>query len=151
MPEGVRGRPFVKGQSGNPLGRPRSGEALGEKIRHMNGEDGKVIVEFLQAVITDHGSIRERIRDILAGDPATHEEELYKHAVTCKPNLQQMIIAAGTLLDRGYGRPPQTIELTTPDGDVTSWTPDQLSARAAAIMEQLKGGVLVGAAMTSVS
>jgi hypothetical protein len=41
----VRGRPFLKGQSGNPRGRPKRGASLSEHLRHqlqqVVGEDGR--------------------------------------------------------------------------------------------------------------
>jgi hypothetical protein len=36
-----RGRPFPKGVSGNPKGRPRTGEALTDVLKTVIGEDGK--------------------------------------------------------------------------------------------------------------
>ena len=36
----MRGRPFLKGTSGNPAGRPPSGRSLAEYIRALSGEDG---------------------------------------------------------------------------------------------------------------
>lgn len=40
----VRGRPFPKGVSGNPKGRPPKGETLTDAIREAIGEDGKRLV-----------------------------------------------------------------------------------------------------------
>src|SRR5688572_10985362 len=106
MGEVVRGRPFVKGQSGNPLGRPRTGAALAEYIRHLNGDDGKLLVDKLQAVIFAHGNLRDRIRAIVPNATPAVEEQLYELVMTARPNLQQIIIAIGALMDRGYGKPP---------------------------------------------
>ena len=64
-----------------------------------------MLVDHLQAIIVDHGDVRQGIRDILAGDPTTWEDSLYKLVIGARPNLQQIIIAIGTLLDRGYGKP----------------------------------------------
>lgn len=37
--------PWVKGQSGNPTGRPRKGKTLAEVVRKRTGKDGRKIVE----------------------------------------------------------------------------------------------------------
>ncbi|MDR1278802.1 MAG: hypothetical protein LBK02_08625 [Treponema sp.] len=40
---GKRGRPFAKGESGNPKGRPPKGESLTEVLKAVMGEEGKVL------------------------------------------------------------------------------------------------------------
>lgn len=40
----LRGWPFPKGVSGNPAGRPRTGQSLAEHIRRLAGEDGKCYI-----------------------------------------------------------------------------------------------------------
>ena len=37
----ARGRPFAKGESGNPKGRPPKGESLTDALKAAMGEDGK--------------------------------------------------------------------------------------------------------------
>jgi hypothetical protein len=39
----ARGRPFAKGESGNPKGRPPKGESLTEVLKAVMGEEGKVL------------------------------------------------------------------------------------------------------------
>ena len=77
-----RGRPFAKGQSGNPAGRPPAGLSLAEAIRKLAGEDGRVYVEALHQIAT-HEFTDDRTR----------------------------IAAIGVLLDRGFGKPPQAVNL----------------------------------------
>jgi hypothetical protein len=75
------GRPFRKGVSGNPAGRPRIGESVAEYIRELGGPDGHLYIDRLHAVATG------------------------KHS-----NPRAMLTAIAVLLERGFGKPPQAIE-----------------------------------------
>jgi hypothetical protein len=39
----VPGRPFAKGESGNPRGRPPKGQSLTEVLKSVMGEEGKIL------------------------------------------------------------------------------------------------------------
>ena len=80
MPRRI-GRPFDKGRSGNPSGRPKGGVGFAQRARRMT-KDGRTVLEFLLAVVTN---TTERTADRLA--------------------------AAKILLDRMYGRAEQTLTL----------------------------------------
>lgn len=87
----ARGRPFKKGQSGNPKGRPRTGLAAAELVRKIGDETiegGAVRMTRIEAVL------RRMYQAAFAGD----------------------VRAATTLLDRGWGKPAQPIEASGPDG-----------------------------------
>ena len=78
----VTGRPFPKGTSGNPRGRPPGGQSLAERVRAKVGDDGAALVDMLYAVtVSDDEPTRTRIE------------------------------AAKLLLDRGFGRPRETVEV----------------------------------------
>jgi hypothetical protein len=80
-----RGRPFKKGQSGNPNGRPPVGTTVAEYVRHLGGQDGRAYVDRLHAIaVEDHTDTRARI------------------------------VAITTLLERGWGKPTAQLELATP-------------------------------------
>lgn len=77
-----KGRPFKKGQSGNPKGRPRTGLSIAEHIRQLAGQDGAKYVAVLHRLaIGRHRDTRSRLTSI------------------------------GLLLERGYGKPAQSVEL----------------------------------------
>lgn len=51
----VIGRPFAKGVSGNPGGRPKG---LHRRVRKAVGDDGEKLVEFMVSVLDDEGASR---------------------------------------------------------------------------------------------
>lgn len=73
---------FKKGQSGNPAGRPPTGKSIAEYIRKLGGEDGKVYVDELHTLAT-----------------LPHDD----------PRVRMMAI--GLLLERGFGKPPQDVNV----------------------------------------
>jgi hypothetical protein len=79
--------PFIKGQSGNPNGRPPVGFAVAERIRKACGSDAGVLVDELMRLATTDKSASIRLA-----------------AITL-------------LLERGFGKAPQPIELPT-SGDI---------------------------------
>jgi hypothetical protein len=90
---------FPKGVSGNPKGRPRSGEALAEYIRELAGPDGKVYVDKLHALAVEpHKDTRSRLA------------------------------AIDILLERGFGKPPQPIEHSGSIGSTVDMSTDDVLA-----------------------
>jgi hypothetical protein len=113
MSQKSRGRPFAKGISGNPAGRPRAGEAVAEYIRELGGPDGRIYVDRLHA--------------LAVGDVA---------------NTRAMLGAIGILLERGFGKAPQAIEHSGSVGAGIadpSRLEDQELAVACLIARKLKG------------
>jgi hypothetical protein len=81
-------KPFKKGESGNPNGRPRKLPQLDELLADILGED--------KDGITAAEAILKALR-----------------AKAAKGDIR----AAEVLLDRAYGKPKQTTELTGSNGD----------------------------------
>jgi hypothetical protein len=90
----VVGKPFQKGRSGNPGGRPKG---VGEEIRRRLGDKGVKLIELHEAVAFANAEWL-----------AAHDFEV--------PSNEERLKAANWLTVRGYGKEPQTIEMSGPNG-----------------------------------
>jgi hypothetical protein len=91
----VVGRPWRKGQSGNPRGRPRVGLSVAEAIRALGGEDGRRYIQVL------------------------HRLAVGRHTDT-----RAKLVAIQLLLDRAFGRPVQAVDMEM-RGYVRRLTPEE--------------------------
>jgi hypothetical protein len=98
-----RGRPFAKGQSGNPGGRPIKPRTIEQRklehdvrifARDCGAEAIDKLVELMRGVVTVE----------IDGKPVQ----------MLVPPMTQLA-AANAVLDRGYGRPQQSVEITGQD------------------------------------
>lgn len=90
MPNTVPGRPFAKGVSPNPGGRPKGVTAA---VKALVGDNGEKLIEGLYAMAF--------------GTPAQ-----LKKKFGVAPNAKDRIAAMSVLLDRGFGKALQ--EIATP-------------------------------------
>jgi hypothetical protein len=131
-----RGKPFPKGTGGNPTGmlgrerKPLAVRAVEIDVRRYSREQGREAVD----------KILEIMRGRMIVDLGTPEEP----KPTMVPIAASTQLAAATeLLDRGYGRPPQAVEIAGKDGGpvVTENTAyDIIVSRLASIAERLREG-----------
>lgn len=99
--------PFIKGQSGNPIGRSKVNEAHREKCRRLERE----------AIDT--------LRDALKATKLNGE------AMVESADWKARIEAAKVLLDRGFGKPAQEVTGTI---EVNGAEPNDLHAEIASIL-----------------
>jgi hypothetical protein len=108
MDQPVRGRPFQKGQSGNPAGRPPVGASVAERIREFGGRDGSVYVE-----------------------------QLHRLAVADDTDPRTRVAVIGVLLDRGYGRAPQELDASGSGGAIPQENLERLSDEELTLLKAL--------------
>ena len=107
----IVGRPFPKGQSGNPGGRPRS---LAPYIREITG-NGEELVDLMVTVMRG-----ESINGM-------------------KPRIKDQIDAATWLSDRGFGKPITQIEATSRSMSVDMTLSELSSEKLIALLGSASG------------
>jgi hypothetical protein len=99
--QGGPGRPFLKGVSGNPAGRPPRPiglRAMEADVRRLARERGSDAIEKLVALM--RGAV---VVDV--GDPENPKR------IIVPVGVQTQLSATVAILDRGYGRPGLAVEL----------------------------------------
>ena len=101
------GRRWQKGESGNPGGRPKG---LGSYVREKCGEDGRVLIDMLFAIVTNDVQFFEQ------------------HAIEV-PNTKEVLQATEMLMDRGWGKATQAVEVGGMGGGPVAVTVTFVGAR----------------------
>lgn len=110
------GKPWPKGVSGNPKGRPPVGQSLAEIVRKVGDEyDPKKRATRIEAVV----------------------RAMFKAAA--HPNLTG-VKAAGWIADRGWGKTPQPIEIDwRTEAMKAGYSPEQIEQMITKMMAALEG------------
>jgi hypothetical protein len=128
-----RGKPFQKGASPNPGGKPKGDVSRGEVSRRKIDMDARLLAR-------EHGvEAVEKLITMMRGVITVQVNE--KEVEVVVPPMAQLT-AASAILDRGYGRPPQAPELMGNDGGaIQTEKSDALEiivSRLAVIRERLR-------------
>lgn len=124
-----RGRPFAKGQSGNPGGRPTKPKTIEQRrleadVRMLARDRGAEAV----------GKLVDLMKGVVRVEIDSRPVEVLVPPMT-------QLAAANALLDRGYGRPQQSVEMSDKDGDPIEHhevsTLEIIQSRLAAIRERI--------------
>ncbi len=117
----VVGRPFQKGLSGNPGGRPKG---ISSKVREiLGGNDGEAIVRLLAMAMTGR-----------LPDP-NHPDDREKFI---EVDVRERIMAAKLLMERGWGKPPQFAPMEDDDPlDMLERESDEIAAVFDARLDEL--------------
>ena len=112
---------FVKGRSGNPAGRPKNPPLLPEYAPDPTAADRRIIPNMV---------VEARRYSALAVDTLV---ELTKAKYSCSTRYT----AATALLDRGYGRPAQSLDLHLSADAITKRLSDMPDAELAALEQRM--------------
>jgi hypothetical protein len=128
-----RGKPFRKGASPNPGGKPKGGVSRGEVSRRKIEKDARLLAR-------EHGvEAVEKLITMMRGVITVEVNE--KQVEVVVPPMAQLT-AASAILDRGYGRPPQALELMGNDGGTIQTEESDaleiIESRLAVIRERLR-------------
>jgi len=100
-------KPFEKGESGNPNGRPKGSKNRSTIARH-----------WLQ--------VNQNLKNPLTGQEETMSQEDLMTLALIKKAREGDVNAYKALMDSGYGAPVQQIEQTNTDIDLSGLTTDEL-------------------------
>jgi hypothetical protein len=95
---------FTKGKSGNPGGRPKG---IAARVKELVGNDGEKALKVLWDIATGKLTITQHA--VMTGAP-----------YQATPGFRDRREAIKELLDRGFGKPREPVDLTTRDGEPRS-------------------------------
>lgn len=134
-----RGKPWAKGQSGNPAGRPKDGESWAAIIKAV----GDMYPADILAFIGEHNDLGKVIKQLPAGVQM-------KYLVTARVFAALMFEPTSglwkELMERSEGKVKDVLDLSNSDGTLNPETmkPSEIASRVAALLQTQKTDVNSG-------
>ena len=101
---------FKPGQSGNPSGRPKAEVVLRDLARTHSEEAITTLVSIMKGEM-----VQQKVKHVYFKDGELREREYLR---TIIPGPSDRLRAIEILLDRGWGRPPQSLDISNRDGSL---------------------------------
>lgn len=108
-----RGKPWIKGQSGNPKGAPKRGKSWAEAMARITGMTREQAIDYVGKETTIGRALKELSPKIPIKDALIFIAII---AFGRDPNARMLT----AMMDREEGRPPQAVDITS-QGEKISW------------------------------
>jgi hypothetical protein len=128
----VPGRPYPKGVSGNPAGRPKGHKAV---LRGLIGEHGQKGYELIWKIANGELSFQKLVRDPGPAEDAASAATLIP-LVTVVPTIRERLDAAEFLIEQLNGKATATLDVNTTIETSHKFDLSRLDDKRLALLEQ---------------